>query len=71
MNNLKTIRISKRLTQEEVGKIIGVSGEEIRRKETGVTVLNETQIRKLCEALDVRADYLLGLTSSDKEKEPK
>lgn len=68
MNNLKTIRISKRLTQEEVGKIIGVSGEEIRRKENNISVLNETQIRQLCKALNVRADYLLGLVK-DNDKE--
>ncbi len=71
MNNLKVIRKSKGLTQENIAKIIGVSREEARRKENGMTVLNEDQIRKLCKALDVRADYLLGLTSSDKEKEPK
>lgn len=71
MNNLKSIRIKKRLTQQDIADIIGTSRVEVQRKETGVTVLNETQIKQLCKALNVRADYLLGLTSSDKEKEPK
>lgn len=62
MNNLKKIRISKNLTQTEIGEIIGVSRNEAGRKETGATVLNEEQIRLLCKALNVRADYLLGLT---------
>lgn len=68
MNNLKVIRKSKGLTQENIAKIIGVSREEARRKENGMTVLNEDQIRKLCKALNVRADYLLGLVK-DNDKE--
>ncbi len=65
MNNLKRIRIQKNLTQEEVAEIIGTSRVEVGRKETGVTILNEDQIRKLCKALNVRADYLLGLTKEN------
>ncbi len=65
MNKLKEIRIKKRLTQAEIGKIIGVSRFEVSRKEVGETVLNEDQIRKLCKALNVRSDYLLGLTEEE------
>lgn len=62
MNKLKEIRLKKRLTQAQIGEIIGVSRYEVSRKEVGETVLNEDQIRKLCKALNVRSDYLLGLT---------
>lgn len=66
MNNLRKIRKKKKLTQQEIADIIDVSRTEARRKEQGKTVLNENQIRKLCKALDIRADYLLGLTENNK-----
>lgn len=70
MNNLKKIRIKKNLTQQNIADILGISRPEVLRKEQGITVLNEDQIRTLCRALDVRADYLLGFTEEE-EKEPK
>lgn len=69
MNNLKKIRLKRNLTQKDIAKIINVSDTEVRRKETGVTVLNEDQIRQLCRALDVRADYLLGLTDEEEKED--
>ena len=66
MNNLRKIRKKKKLTQQEIADIIDVSRTEARRKEQGKTVLNENEIRKLCKALDIRADYLLGLTEDNK-----
>ncbi len=68
MNNLKKIRLQKKLSQKEIAKIIDVTRQEVARKETGITVLNEEQIRTLCRALDVRADYLLGLTKEEEEE---
>lgn len=65
MNNLKKIRLKKNLTQQNIADLIGTSREEARRKEVGITVLNEDQIRKLCKALNVRSDYLLGLTEEE------
>ncbi len=69
MNNLKKIRLKRNLTQKDIAEIINVSDTEVRRKEQGKTVLNEDQIRQLCKALDVRADYLLGLTDEEEEED--
>lgn len=66
MNNLKKIRTKMKLSQRQIAKIINVSDTEIRRKEKGITVLNEQQIRLLCKTLDVSADYLLGLTEEER-----
>lgn len=68
MNNLKKIRINKGLTQTEMGEIMGVSRYEVMKKERGLTVLNEHQIKKICMSLDVSADYLLGLTEKNSNK---
>lgn len=61
MLKLKEIRISKGLTQEEVGEIINVNRATVSRIENKVSVINNKQIVELCKALDVRAGQLLGL----------
>lgn len=67
MIKLKEIRKSKGLTQKEVGDILGVSDATANRIEKGINVINNKQIVMLCKALDVRADYLLGLESEENE----
>lgn len=69
MNNLKKIRLKKKLTQQQIADILDISRTEARRKEQGRTVLNEDQIRTLCKALDFRADYLLGLTDEEEKED--
>lgn len=65
MNNLKKIRLEKKLTQKDIANLINVTDTEVRRKEQGITSLNEQQIRKLCKVLILSADYLIGLKNTN------
>jgi transcriptional regulator with XRE-family HTH domain len=66
MLRLKDIRKKRGFTQKDIAKIINVNQTQVHRMENEKCVINHKQIIKLCEALDVRADDLLGI---DKKKE--
>ena len=64
MNRLRELREDRDMTQEDVGKILGVSKMSICRYEkAGATIPNDL-IGQLCNFYNVTADYLLGLSSS-------
>lgn len=59
---LKELRTERGLTQEEVGKIIGVQKAAIQKYEKGdVKNLKRSAIRKLSEFYNVSPTYLMGL----------
>lgn len=66
MNNqigkkIRDARISKGLTQEELGKIIGVQKAAIGKYENGVVVnIKRSTLKKLAEVLDLRGSDLIG-----------
>lgn len=61
-DRIKTLRMSKGLTQEELGDMIGVKKAAINKYETGLVVnLKRTTIMKLAEALGVSPVYLMGM----------
>lgn len=62
MNRLKELRIEKDKLQEDIGKIIGVSGRAVGNYETGKRELSPEKILKLAEYFGVSTDYLLGKT---------
>lgn len=62
MNRLKDLRIEKDKLQEDIGKIIGVSGRAVGNYETGKRDLSPEKILKLAEYFEVSTDYLLGKT---------
>lgn len=55
------IRISK-LTTVEIAQKIGVSSEMVTQYKTTKKLPKLDTFKKLCEVLDVSADYILGLT---------
>ncbi len=55
------------LTQEAVGKHIGMSQRKISRLETGSINPTPDEIVTLCKFYNVSADYLLGITNTYKE----
>lgn len=65
MLKLKEIRKSKGLTQKDIANILGLTEASANRIENQINVINNNQIVKLCEALDVRAGQLLGLEKLD------
>lgn len=65
MNNilgkrLKELRISKELTQEEVGKHVGESKETIYKWEKGLRNLKASDVKKLSDFFNCTSDYLIG-----------
>ena len=60
MNNIKNARKAKGLTQTELAKIVGVTQGNLSAWETDRWKPDMDSLKKLCEALNCSADYLLG-----------
>ena len=59
---LRELRIERGLTQEEVGKIIGVQKAAIQKYEKGdVENMKRSSIQKLSDFYNVSPSYLMGL----------
>ncbi len=65
---LKDLRTKKGLSQEELGKILGVSGQTILNWENSIHSPNVEQLIKLATYFDVSIDYLVGLKNENKIK---
>lgn len=57
---LKELRLKKRLTQEELGKVIHVSKVSISGYESGNRTPDTETLQRLADYFDVTTDYLLG-----------
>ena len=57
-NRVKSTRISMGLTQDELGKMIGVTGQAIYKIEEGM-VKHPRKLSQLAKALNVREEWLL------------
>ena len=60
MNRLKILREEKQLLQEELGKIVGVSGRAIGNYENGNRDMSTEIQKKLANFFEVSIDYLVG-----------
>lgn len=65
-NRLKEIRESKNISQSELSRRTSVSQQQISNYEKNSN-MREDDIRKICKALEVSADYLLGLIDDDND----
>lgn len=61
MNQLKTIRKQRNVSQADIAAELGIKPAAISKYETGRVPLSEDSIEKLCSYLKVSADELLGL----------
>ena len=59
-NKFRDLRKEKKLSQNELGKSIGVSQTTVTAWETGRAEPASTYIKKLADFFNVSADYLLG-----------
>lgn len=64
---LKELREYKDISQAEMAKILNISQQHYSLYETGKTVMNVEKLIALCKALNVSADYVLGLSDTLKE----
>lgn len=58
---LKELREKKRLTQEQVGRFLEVSGANISNYESNVVTLPIEAVKRLALLYGVTTDYILGL----------
>lgn len=59
---LKSVRRSKRLTQQDLADRLGVSKGTISAYEQGLSYPSLETLVKICDILDTSADYLLGIS---------
>ncbi|MBR2338378.1 MAG: helix-turn-helix transcriptional regulator [Clostridia bacterium] len=55
------IRDCKNITQKEIAGYLGIKQQQYARYEKGINVMPVTYLPKICEYLEVSADYILGL----------
>ena len=60
-DRIKLIRTGKDISQEEIGKALGISKQQFGKYENGVHQMPLHYLVKTCEYLQVSADYILGL----------
>ena len=59
--NIRNLRLKKGMTQEELGKFLGVQKSAIRKYESGlVENIPRTSIKKMAELFDVSPSYIMG-----------
>lgn len=63
MNNLKSARKAKKLTQIEVADYIGLAQSSYSAWESGKTKIDDVSLKRLAELFEVSVDYLLGRVS--------
>ena len=61
---LKEARMERNYTQKALAQKIGTTDDSIFSWENGRSQPSLDSLRKLCEALDISADYLIGVESS-------
>lgn len=68
---IKQARLKKGLTQEELGKIVGVQKSAIAKYENGRVVnIKRSTLLGLAKALGIRPSILIGETEEDKKEKP-
>ncbi|QVK17362.1 helix-turn-helix transcriptional regulator [Mycoplasmatota bacterium] len=61
---LKEARKSRNITQKELSRLTNIAQDQISRYENGQD-MTSNNLKIFCKALDVSADYLLGLIDED------
>ena len=68
-DNMLLIRKKKGLSQADLGKMIGTSGDVVGRYERGDIRPSVEVVSKIADALEVSVDYLLGKTKMELDKQ--
>lgn len=65
MKRLKELRLNKNLTQQQLGKLLSVSGQTILNWENDITYPSVKKLIELARFFDVSIDYLLDFKEKD------
>ena len=61
-HRLKALRIQKKMSQTEVGSLIGANANTVGKWERGITQPNASALYLLCEMTGTDIRWLLGMT---------
>ena len=64
---LYNLRRAKGMSQDDLGKLLGIQKTAVYKYEKGLTSIPQPKIAKLCDIFGVPADYLLGRTNEAPE----
>ncbi len=70
-DRLVYVRMSKKLSQSNIGKMIGVNGDTYGRYECDKAIPSVEIARNIADILDVSLDYLTGKTDVEMDKDIK
>ena len=65
-DNLRILRAEYRLTQQDIGDIVGLTAQAVSKWENNLAEPDNESLKKLAKHFNVSVDYLLGIK---KEKE--
>ena len=65
MKRLKELRLNRNLTQQQLGKLLSVSGQTILNWENDITYPSVKKLIELASFFDVSIDYLLDFKETD------
>lgn len=57
----RKLRLSKNLTQKQLGEIVGLAASTVNHYEVGYSQPRLPELVRICSNLGVSSDYLLGL----------
>lgn len=60
------IRDCRSISQKEIAEQLGIRQQQYARYEKGINVMPITYLQKICQILNVSADYIVGLTDDPK-----
>lgn len=63
MNNLKSLRLAKGLSQQTLAKNLGCSQQSIYKYEKHITEPDFNMLKTMADFFDVSVDYLIGYSS--------
>lgn len=58
---LRMLRAKHKLTQQDIGDIVGMTGQAVSRWENNLTEPDNESLKKLAKYFNVSTDYLLGI----------
>ena len=59
---LQFVRDARNITQKEMAEALNIKQQQYARYEKGVNIMPITHLYKICEFLNISADYIIGLT---------
>lgn len=64
---LRILRTKNRLSQKDIGDIVGISSQAVSKWENGVSQPDNDSLIKLSKYFNVSVDYLLGNTDTENQ----